>query len=82
MGMMAMATTISIAILELSAASYDEIERKLLEAGYDHLFARGPGTGIDMSGIEVQRAIEQRAEELGKGLQGAHAIRKRLTFKR
>lgn len=67
----------SIAILELSAAAYDEIERKLLEAGYDHLFARGPGTGIDMSGIEVQReaprwetalgpAIEQRREEIAR----------------
>ncbi len=55
----------SIAILELSTAAYDEIERKLLEAGYDHLFARGPGTGIDMSGIEVQRETSHEVPHHG-----------------
>ena len=68
-----MATTISIAILELSAAAYDEIERKLLSAGYDHLFARGPGTGIDMSGIEVQR--ETSNEVLRNGPHRPHDAR-------
>jgi hypothetical protein len=43
-----------IAILELSQEAYDEIERKLLEAGHDHRFWRGPGTSIDMSGIRVE----------------------------
>ena len=51
-----MATAIrSALILELSQAAYDEIEEKLLEAGYDHLFWRGPGSAIDMSAISVVR---------------------------
>ena len=41
------------ATLELSQTAYDEIEKKLLEAGYEHLFARGPGSEIDMSGLTV-----------------------------
>lgn len=41
------------ATLELSQAAYDEIEKKLLEAGYEHLFARGPGSAIDMSGLTI-----------------------------
>ena len=47
--------THTVAELELSAAAYDEIERKLLEAGYDHVFARGPGSAIDLQGIAVTR---------------------------
>lgn len=42
-------------ILELSQAAYDEIERKLLEAGYDHVFLHGPGSLIDMSHFSVAR---------------------------
>jgi hypothetical protein len=52
------------ATLELSQAAYDEIEKKLLEAGYEHLFARGPGSAIDMSGLTVvpeQTMAEKRA---------------------
>lgn len=52
---MALRATHTVAILELSQAAYDEIEKKLLEAGYDHAFERGPGSMIDMSGIGVMR---------------------------
>ena len=45
----------TLARLELSQAAYDEIERKLLEAGHEHRFERGPGTAIDMTGIWVER---------------------------
>jgi hypothetical protein len=45
----------TLARLELSQAVYDEIERKLLEAGHEHRFWRGPGTAIDMTGIWVER---------------------------
>lgn len=51
-----MAITRSTAILELSPAAYDEIEQKLLSAGYGHVFEKGPGSLIDMEGIAVQRA--------------------------
>lgn len=50
--------TRTVAELELSAAAYDEIERKLLEAGYDHLFAQGPGSAIDLAGIAVTREVD------------------------
>ena len=48
--------------LELSQATYDEIERKLLEAGYDHLFVQGPGSAIDMHGIAVTREVPSPAQ--------------------
>ncbi len=32
--------------MELSAVAYDEIERKLLNAGYDFLFSQGPGSPV------------------------------------
>ena len=54
-----MAITRSTAILELSPAAYDEIEQKLLAAGYEHVFERGPGSLIDMEGIGVTRGVEQ-----------------------
>jgi hypothetical protein len=44
----------TLARLELSQTVYDEIERKLLEAGHEHRFWRGPGTAIDMTGIWVE----------------------------
>jgi hypothetical protein len=39
------------ALLELSPAAYDEIERKLLAAGYDYAFEAGPGSAINMAYI-------------------------------
>jgi hypothetical protein len=45
----------TLARLELSQSVYDEIECKLLEAGHEHRFWRGPGTAIDMTGIWVER---------------------------
>ena len=63
-----MATAIrSALILELSQAAYDEIEEKLLEAGYDHLFWRGPGSAIDMSAISVVRAERLSVTEIVNG---------------
>ena len=46
-------STHTYALLELSAAAYEEIERKLREAGYDHAFDED-GV-IDMHGIGVGR---------------------------
>jgi hypothetical protein len=59
--------THTIASLELSQAAYDEIEAKLLAAGYEHLFAAGPGSAIDLQGIVVTReqdTPQQIVEEL------------------
>ena len=52
----------TLARLELSQAVYDEIERKLLEAGHEHRFWRGPGTAIDMTGIWVEREARHLPE--------------------
>jgi hypothetical protein len=49
-------STHSYVELELSQAAYDEIERKLLDAGYEHVFAAGPGSAIDLTGIAATRA--------------------------
>jgi hypothetical protein len=50
-------TTHTLAELELSQASYDEIAGKLHEAGYEHAFGIGNDAGlIDMQGIGVTRA--------------------------
>jgi len=54
----------TLARLELSQAVYDEIERKLLEAGHEHRFWRGPGTAIDMTGIWVEREALLSREEI------------------
>lgn len=52
-------TTHTVAELELSQASYDEIARKLREAGYEHAFGIGNDEGlIDMQGIGVTRAAD------------------------
>ena len=47
--------TRDFATLELTQSAYDEIEAKLLAAGYEHLFAAGPGSAIDLQGIAVTR---------------------------
>lgn len=62
----------SYAELELSAAAYDEIEKKLLAAGYDHLFARGPGSAIDMQGIAVTREPETKHPPAGQSRAPTH----------
>jgi hypothetical protein len=49
----------TIALLELSPAAYEEIERQLLDAGYFHVFEAGPGSQIDLSGIGVVRESEE-----------------------
>jgi len=44
--------THTFATLEVSQAVFDEIEKKLREAGYDHAFVDGL---IDMHGIALER---------------------------
>jgi hypothetical protein len=51
---MAIRQTHTYAELELSAAAYEEIARKLREAGYDHAFM--DDGAIDMHGIGVTRS--------------------------
>lgn len=69
------ASTGTIVKLELSQSAYDEIERKLLEGGYAHLFERGPGSAIDMSEIvvvpEPLLSIEEIVHRASKMLAGA-----------
>lgn len=43
--------TYTYVLMELSAAAYAEIEAKMREAGYDHVF--GEDGEIDMRGIAV-----------------------------
>lgn len=47
-------STHTFAELELSQRAYDEIARKLKDAGYDHAFMHDGA--IDMAGIGVKRA--------------------------
>lgn len=62
-----MATAVrTFAVLELSQTAYDEIERKLLDAGYDHLFQQGPGSMIDMAGIAVVRSKPLDREHINR----------------
>lgn len=50
-----MATTHTLAKLPLSKMAFEEIERKLLAAGYEHAFHDdGDGITIDMTGIGVE----------------------------
>lgn len=52
---MALRTTHTFAILELSSQAYEEIKKKLLEAGYSHAIMEDGGREvIDMHGIGVQ----------------------------
>ena len=57
-----MPTTHTFVTMEISAAAYDEIASKLLEAEYNHAFLDGAaadgGTAIDMHGIALVRAKE------------------------
>lgn len=48
-------STHTLAILEISKSTYEEIAEKLKAAGYDHAFLHGRDTvGIDMTGIMLQ----------------------------
>ncbi len=58
-------TTHTLAELELSQFAYDEIARKLREAGYEHAFGIGNDEGlIDMSGIGVVRASDPKLDKV------------------
>lgn len=48
--------THTFATLEVSQAVFDEVEKKLREAGYDHAFVDGL---IDMHGIALEREPEK-----------------------
>jgi hypothetical protein len=49
-----MAVAVGPRILELSVASYQEIEEKLLSAGYDWLVLPGNKRGIPMDGFVIR----------------------------
>lgn len=55
--------THTYAELELSQAAYNEIKRKLEDAGYQHAFMEDGA--IDMHGIGVTRQQEQLCEDEG-----------------
>lgn len=59
---MTLRTTHTFAVLEVSAAAYDEIASKLREAGYDHVFI---DEHIDMHGIALKR-VDVMPEESSK----------------
>ena len=44
--------THTFATLEVSQSTFDEIEKKMCEAGYDHVFIDGL---IDMHGLALER---------------------------
>lgn len=49
----------TLATMELSQTAYDEIAKKLRDAGYDHVFGIGGDAGlIDMTHIGLTRAPE------------------------
>ncbi len=56
-----MAVVDRIRVLELSPQAYDEIERMLLDAGYDFVFQDGPGSPIDLVAAEIF-TIRRRTE--------------------
>ena len=60
-------TTRDYTTLELTQSAYDEIEAKLLAAGYEHLFAAGPGSAIELQGIAVTREVDKKPIVFGGG---------------
>ena len=66
----------TLAKLELSQSVYDEIERKLLEAGHEHRFWDGPGTAIDMTGIWVERRAQPTDLEMQAAADREQAIKR------
>src|SRR5580658_10278499 len=58
------AGTRTFATLELSQSAYDEIERKLLDAGYGHFFNDGPGSPISMTDVWVTREEIPDAQQI------------------
>lgn len=60
-------TTHTFVVLDLSGAAFDEISRKLKDAGYHHAFSQDDGRDvIDMQGIAV--ACEPGAKRLGESV--------------
>src|SRR5580692_7291733 len=73
--------TRTFATLELSQSVYDEIERKLLDAGYGHLFVAGPGSAIDMHDIAVERSDDIIEYHTGKPVHRAEPEAVSIVFK-
>lgn len=73
--------TRTFATLELSQSAYDEIERKLLDAGYEHLFMAGPGSAIDMHGIAVERSDDIIEYRTGMPIHRAEPEAVSIVFK-
>lgn len=64
--------TRTYATLEVSAPAYDEIARKLLEAGYDQAFHGNgidPFDDIDMHGIALTRGPSAPIEQILDAIQ-------------
>lgn len=54
--------THTFATLEVTDSTYEEIEKKLKEAGYDHAFIEG---AIDMNGIALTKKRENSGMRIG-----------------
>lgn len=60
-----LSSTHTLAELELSQAAYDEIAKKLRDAGYDHAFGLGCDEGvIDMHGIGIVRTADPKLNRM------------------
>lgn len=67
-----MNSTYTMAIMQVSKETYEEIKQKMLTAGYGHVFhSHHDGPVIDMNGIAIQHKVDpdpQRTEiEKGAG---------------
>jgi hypothetical protein len=59
--------THTFVVLDLSEAAYQEIRRKLEDAGYQHAFMQSDGRAvIDMAGIAVAAIEPERAQTVAK----------------
>ena len=61
--------THSFAELEVSELAYNEIKRKLKEAGYEHAFIEG---AIDMKGIALTKQEEKTGRLVGIAEENIH----------
>lgn len=60
-----MTHTYTFAIMHVSEQTYEEIKRKMLEAGYNHVFhSHHDGPVIDMVGIAIQADPKQQPPQL------------------
>lgn len=76
-------STYTFAIMEVSKETYEEIKRKMIEAGYDHAFVdMSDGPIIDMHGIGIQAKPEQKPPQLTAADINTRSPRKERKYKR